>query len=155
MIRPYEPHDQEQVIRCIASLQRFERALEPHLADPADMAPRHLRELLARFQKQPGGILVAEEAGQIVGFVSLWLEPEPEGYWTTLAGYAYISDLLVLPEQRGHGLGRALLAEAETLARQLGATALKINVLARNAVAWGLYHSAGFRDYEITLLKPL
>jgi ribosomal protein S18 acetylase RimI-like enzyme len=155
MIRPYEPRDQEQLISCIASLQNFERALEADRVDPAPIAPRYLRDLLARFQKQPGGILVAEEDGQVVGYVALWLEPEPEDYWTSLSGYAYISDLAVLPEHRGRGLGRALLAAAETLARQFGASALKIKVLARNATAWHLYHRAGFRDYEITLLKSL
>jgi ribosomal protein S18 acetylase RimI-like enzyme len=155
MIRPYEPRDEAAVIHCIASLQNAERALETDRVDPTDIAPRYLRDLLVRFQTQPGGLLVAEEAGHIVGYVSLWLEPEPEDYWTSLANYAYISDLAVLPEQRGRGLGRALLAEAERLARRLGATTLKINVLARNAPAWSLYRSAGFRDYEITLLKAL
>jgi ribosomal protein S18 acetylase RimI-like enzyme len=155
MIRPYEPRDEQQVIHCIASLQHFERTLEADRVDPTDIAPRYLRDLLERFQRQPGGILIAEENGQVVGYVALWLEMQPEDYWTSLAGYAYISDLAVLPEQRGHGLGRALLAEAERLARQLGASALKINVLARNAIAWQLYRSVGFRDYEITLLKPL
>ncbi len=155
MIRPYEPRDQEQVIQCIVSLQNFERTLEADRVDPTDITPRYLRDLLARAQTRPGGLLVAEEAGQVVGYVALCLEPEPADYWTSLAGYAYISDLVVLPEYRGRGLGRALLAEAENLARRLGANALKINVLARNTTAWNLYHSAGFRDYEISLLKPL
>jgi ribosomal protein S18 acetylase RimI-like enzyme len=155
MIRPYEPRDQQQVIHCITSLQNFERTLEPDRVEPTGLAPRYLHDLLARTENQQGGLLVAEEAGQVVGYVALCLEPEPADYWTTLAGYAYISDLVVLPEQRGRGLGRALLAEAEHLARRLGANALKINVLARNSAAWSLYRSAGFRDYEISLLKPL
>ena len=155
MIRPYELRDQEQVIRCIAALVNYERTLEADRVDPTPHAPWYLNDLLTRLQTQPGGILVAEADGQAVGFVALWLEREPEDCWTSLANYAYCSDLALLPDYRGRGLGRALLVEAEALARRLGAQALKIGVLARNQIAWNLFRGVGFREYEITLLKPL
>lgn len=155
MIRSYEPADQEQVERCIIALQDFERSLEPDRVEGATIARRYLLELLDTCQKQSGQLFVAEIEGQIAGFVCAWLEPEPEGYLTSLANYAYISDLVVLPTYRRQGLGSALLAQAEAFAKEQGAPALRINVLARNVGAWALYSKAGFRDYEIRLLKDL
>ena len=155
MIRSYEPADQEQVEQCIIALQDFERALEPDRVEGATIARRYLLELLDTCQKQFGQLFVAEVEGRIAGFVCVWLEREPESYLTNLAPYAYISDLVVLPAYRRHGLGSALLARAAAFAKEQRAPALCINVLARNAAAWALYGKAGFREYEIRLLKDL
>jgi ribosomal protein S18 acetylase RimI-like enzyme len=155
MIRAYKPAYKEQVERCIIELQDFERELEPDRVEGATIARRYLLELLDTCQKQPGQLFVAEVEGRVAGFVCVWLEGEPESYLTSLANYAYISDLVVLPAYRRQGLGSALLARAEAFAKERGAPALRINVLARNAGAWAVYHQAGFRDYEIRLLKDL
>ena len=155
MIRSYEPADQEQVERCIIELQNFERALESDRVEGATIARRYLFELLDTCQKQSGQLFVAEVEGQVAGFGCVWLEREPESYLTSLAPYAYISDLVVLPAYRRQGLGSALLAQAEAFAKEQEARALRINVLARNEGAKGVYHQAGFRDYEIRLLKDL
>ena len=155
MIRAYEPADQEQVERCIIALQDFERALEPDRVEGATIARRYLLELLDTCQKQSGQLFVAEVERQIAGFVCVWLKREPESYLTSLAPYAYISDLVVLPVYRRQGLGSALLTWAEAFAKEQGAPALRIHVLARNAGAWAVYREAGFRDYEIRLLKDL
>jgi ribosomal protein S18 acetylase RimI-like enzyme len=155
MLRAYEPADQEQVERCIIALQEFERSLEDDRVEGATIARRYLLELLDTCLKQSGQLFVAEVEGRIAGFVCVWLEGEPESYLTSLAPYAYISDLVVLPAYRRHGLGSALLARAEAFAKEQGARALRINVLTRNAGAWALYSKAGFREYEITLLKDL
>jgi len=48
-----------------------------------------------------------------------------------------------------------LLQQAEAFARHQGATVLKIVVLARNQQAADVYQHAGFRPYEIVLLKQL
>ncbi len=155
MIRAYQPADQEQVEQCIIALQDFERALEPDRVEGASVARRYLLDLLETCQKQSGQLFVAEVDGRVAGFVCIWMEPEPEGYLTSLANYAYISDLIVLPSYRRQALGRTLLARAEKFAVQQGARALRINALARNARAWALYIKVGFRDYEIRLLKDL
>ena len=57
-----------------------------------------------------------------------------------------IHDLAVLPEQRGRGIGRALLAAVEAQARTEGCCKLTLEVQEDNAPARGLYQSFGFRD---------
>jgi ribosomal protein S18 acetylase RimI-like enzyme len=57
-----------------------------------------------------------------------------------------IHDLAVLPEHRGKGVGRALLAAAEKHARSIGCCRLTLEVQDDNAPARGLYERFGFRD---------
>ncbi|HEU5370070.1 MAG TPA: GNAT family N-acetyltransferase [Ktedonobacterales bacterium] len=154
-IRPYQPTDQEQAEQCIIELQDYERALEPDRVDGNAIAQRYLHYLLATCQSKTGRLFVAEVDGQVVGLVCLWLEREPESFLTTLADYAYISDLVVLSAYRRQGIGSALLQQAEVFALEQGATALRIGVLAQNHAAHAAYRKAGFREYEISLLKPL
>ncbi|MEU5428053.1 GNAT family N-acetyltransferase [Streptomyces olivoreticuli] len=68
---------------------------------------------------------------------------------------AYVYDVEVAEEHRGHGHGRSLmlLAEAESLAA--GATQIGLNVFAGNTPALRLYESLGYRPTEYHLYKPL
>jgi GNAT superfamily N-acetyltransferase len=155
MIRAYQPEDQAQVEQCIIELQDFERALEPDRVEGQAIAQRYLHDLLATCTQKRGSIFVAEADSVVIGFVCVWLEQEPESYLTSLAGYANISDLVVMPAYRQHGYGLALLQRAEAFALEQGATALRINALAKNSAARAAYRKAGFREYEISLLKLL
>ncbi len=60
------------------------------------------------------------------------------------ADEAEILTLAVLPDQRRQGLGRALLAEAATVATAHGAVALFLEAALRNVAARGLYDAMGF-----------
>jgi len=55
----------------------------------------------------------------------------------------------------GGGIGRALLEQAEAIARASGATTLRVDVLARNSIAHDLYRQSGFRDFHVRMVKGL
>jgi len=59
---------------------------------------------------------------------------------------ARIYSLVVDAGQRGRGLGRELLADAEVLARRRGARVLRLEVRDDNAAARALYGAAGYRE---------
>lgn len=60
-----------------------------------------------------------------------------------------VHDLAVPPAWRGRGIGRALLSEAESRARERGCCKLTLEVQDSNAVARGLYERFGFRDFAV------
>jgi ribosomal protein S18 acetylase RimI-like enzyme len=155
LVRFYAPGDAESVEQCIIELQDAERKLEPDRVEGRTIAQRHRLDLLRICGEKTGQLYVAEDAGVVVGMVCIWLEREPETYLSTLTEYAYISDVVVLPAWRNRGVGRALLLQAERFAVEHGADVLRINVLARNVTAAGLYRAAGFREYAVSLLKHL
>jgi ribosomal protein S18 acetylase RimI-like enzyme len=58
----------------------------------------------------------------------------------------YLAELYVVPEVRGHGVGRALLAAALEAARRRGADTMDIGVDAGDVAARRLYESMGFTN---------
>jgi ribosomal protein S18 acetylase RimI-like enzyme len=109
---------------------------EPLTADVRERIVPALRDhptalvLLAFEQKRPVGIAVCFQ-----------------GFSTFRArALLNIHDLAVLPEWRGRGIGRSLLAAAEDRARRCGCCKLTLEVQDDNARALGLYRSFGFSD---------
>jgi ribosomal protein S18 acetylase RimI-like enzyme len=60
----------------------------------------------------------------------------------------YLAELYVVPAQRGHGLGRALMNAAIELARERGATYMDLNTAETDVAARALYESLGFSRTE-------
>ena len=119
------------------------------------MAIGYYAQLRRRCARWRGTILVADRNGEVVGFVAVLAQipftelDEPPGT------YALVTDLIVAPRLRRHGLGTRLLAHAERHARRQGATELRIGVLSGNAAAAQLYQTVGFRPWAQVLRKRL
>ncbi len=60
----------------------------------------------------------------------------------------YLAELYVVPEQRGHGLGRALMEAAIELARAQGADGMDLGTSEDDVAARALYESLGFSNRE-------
>jgi ribosomal protein S18 acetylase RimI-like enzyme len=106
---------------------------------------------------------IAEIDGEIAGGVTGFVVPDtddrqrdvshlPEAYRPHLElealaiGTWYLMIVSVFPEHRGKGLGTALLAKAEELARRSGAREMSLLVESANAGALKLYLRYGFRE---------
>lgn len=116
----------EELGRGVASgrvrREKFRAVYESQLADP-------------RFRH-----LVAVGAGKaVVGFCSLELRER----LNQSSLQAWIPDLVVHPDTRGDGHGRALLAEAQRIAREEGCWSLELESGHQRTVAHRLYDSAG------------
>ncbi|HEX2112149.1 MAG TPA: GNAT family N-acetyltransferase [Gaiellaceae bacterium] len=61
---------------------------------------------------------------------------------------AHLEELYVVPERRGHGLGRALLEAAMKHARERGAARIDLGTSEADVAARALYESAGFTNRE-------
>jgi GNAT superfamily N-acetyltransferase len=86
--------------------------------------------------------IVAYEGGRAVGVAVLAVRRE-EGW---------VPGLGVIPERRGRGLGRRLMAELLARARGCGVRRLRLEVLARNATARRIYEELGMRVVRDLLL---
>jgi len=90
--------------------------------------------------------LLAFEGDSAVGLINCF-----EGFSTFAARpLLNIHDIVVHADARGRGVGRALLAAAEELARQRGCCKLTLEVLEGNRVARAAYQACGFGGYELT-----
>ena len=81
-----------------------------------------------------GTILLAERAGCILGCVSVQRKGD----------CAYVGRLAVEPMEQGIGVGRALLAAAEALARQMGSDRLRVDVRLKLRDNRAFFRALGF-----------
>ncbi len=108
---------------------------------------RFIREGLA---EEKSFLLVARSDGKPVGFVQgsvpkFPLEvSEPAGT---------IDNLYVLPEFRGRGIGKKLMAEGLKTLKTRGVKAVRLSVLKENRVAIKLYEKLGFKIYQYGMEK--
>ncbi len=132
------------------------------LATPEDAG--HVGRLLHEFNSEyeewtPGAEVLAGHARSLLegGEITVLLGGEgPDGF--CLLRYhrsiyngepdAYIQELYVVPDRRGHGLGRALLDAALAAAREAGATHVDLNTSTDDREARSLYESSGFTNLE-------
>ena len=86
-----------------------------------------------------------------------WLGDEPVGLINTFEAYSTfkakpllnVHDVAVLSAHRGRGVGQALLAACEALARERGCCKLTLEVLSGNRRALRSYESFGFVPYVL------
>ncbi|HEY4915150.1 MAG TPA: GNAT family N-acetyltransferase [Candidatus Dormibacteraeota bacterium] len=138
VIRPGERADVPVIAELIRGLARFEK-LEHEVTMTEDrlaanlFGPHHYAETL-----------IAQEdgsAGVPVGFALFF-----HNFSTFLAQPGiYLEDLFVIPEQRGRGVGRALLKELARLAVERGCGRLEWSVLDWNREAIAFYERLGAR----------
>jgi len=125
--------DLEAIIAFIRALAEYERLADAVRLDPAVLA-RHL------FGARPmAEVLIAEADGMPIGFALFFHN------FSTFEGKPgiYLEDLFVIPEARGAGAGKALLAELARLAVARGCARLEWWVLDWNAPSIAFYKSLG------------
>jgi ribosomal protein S18 acetylase RimI-like enzyme len=154
-IREFQPADTEQVERCIAELQDYERRIDERCLPGHAMRGWYLTYLQAECAAKQGRILIADVDGEIAGFVAVQARVPSEHKDEEAYEYAYVSDLGVLEVYRNKGIGRALIAGAEDFAVREGARWLRISVLAQNEIPRRLYERCGFGELVIEFEKEL
>ena len=132
-LRAAEPRDVDAIVRLIHGLAEFEQLGHLVRATPETLAP-HL------FGARPVvEAVVAESAGRVVAFALFFTN-----FSTFLAAPGlYLEDLFVEPEQRGRGIGQALLEHLARLAATRGCGRFEWSVLDWNEDAIRFYQRMG------------
>ena len=133
LIRPAKPADVPVIADLIRGLARFEK-----LEDQVALTDELLAEGL--FGPRPyAESVLAEVEGHPAGFALFF-----HSFSTFLARPGlYLEDLFVLPEHRGQGIGRALLAHLARLAVERGCGRMEWAVLDWNQEAISFYERLG------------
>ena len=142
-IRPFQPVD---LIRlCEITLASFggvalDQLLEQKLGswDELGWKARKAGQIEDDCTCNPGGVFVAERAGQILGYITTRVDrPNSRGR---------IPNMAVTEEARGLGLGRRLVLHALDYFRSQGLKIAQIETMASNEVGQHLYPSCGFEE---------
>lgn len=154
-IREFEERDREAIGEMVKELQEFERLIEADRLDEDEVLEMYTERILDTVLKEGGKIWIAEAKDEVVGFVFVEVVRNEEELLTSLKEYGYVSDLFVTETFRNKGLATALLKKVEGWAREKGLKMMKVESLASNMAAVGLYRKVGFREYEVVLVKEV
>lgn len=113
----------------------------------SELAPFVKRNLIDALRKRPG-----------IHVVLAFVDERPAGLILCIEGFSTfackpllnIHDVVVIPQYRGRGLSKRLLATVETLAKELGCCKLTLEVLEGNTVAQAAYRAFGFSGYALS-----
>ncbi len=132
-VRFGQPDDVPTVFSLIKGLAEYER-LSDAVVGNEDLLRKHL------FGERPyAEVIIAEAGGRAVGFALYFYN-----YSTFLTQPGiYLEDLFVVPEERGRGYGKALLAALSRLALERGCGRVEWSVLDWTEPSIQFYRSLG------------
>jgi GNAT superfamily N-acetyltransferase len=132
LLRPAEPTDAESIATMFTD--------EGYPAGPSDIVAR-----LERFASPDARVIVAEHDGALLGFIAIHALPRFEHDDWIVRILAVVVDA----GARERGVGRTLMAEAERIARELGAAFIELTAGHHRPEARHLYESLGY-DASVT-----
>jgi GNAT superfamily N-acetyltransferase len=139
-LRDATPDDVDEIARLVRELALYEK--EP---DAVTATPDHFREALFPMGASPAAYgIVAVRQGRVVG-LAVWFTTFST--WTGRPGI-WLEDLFVEPEQRGLGIGKALLARLAATCVERGWTRLEWAVLDWNEPSIDFYRAQGARAQD-------
>ncbi len=146
-VRPANEGDVGLILSFIRGLAEYEKLAHEVVATEAD-----LRRTL--FGPQPQAqVLIGNWNDRPIGFCLFF-----RNYSTFLGKHGlYIEDLFVLPESRGHGVGKALLKAVAKIAVEQGCGRMEWSVLDWNESAIQFYRSLGatpMNEWTVQRLAP-
>ncbi|PHR68121.1 GNAT family N-acetyltransferase [Alcanivorax sp.] len=135
VLRDARRGDVADLLRLIRDLARYEKAEDQVKADAQQLAATLFGE------GATAHAMVAEQDGLIVGLAIYFFNYST---WQGRNGL-YLEDLFVEPEQRGAGIGKALLARLAALAVERDCGRFEWSVLDWNTPAIDFYEGLGAR----------
>ncbi len=129
LIRSARPDEAKAIVALLQrAFGQYRGKLRPE-SGALQETPETIRAVM-----KAGTILLAERAGRILGCVSVRRKDD----------CAYAGRLAVEPMEQGMGVGRALLAAAEALARQMGTDRLRVDVRLKLRDNRAFFRALGF-----------
>lgn len=153
-IRDYRQTDRDSAIGLFLELNRHEAAITGDRRTDLDAAVFCVDDM-ANDAANGGAIRVAEWDGAVAGLLVFAVQEVEPYVEQSLRRVGVVQDLVVSENHRGKGIGQALLADAERLAREAGLPRIKLTVLSGNQDASRTYARAGYGSYAEVLIKRL
>ena len=144
IIRPAEPRD------CAAICAFWNPMIRDSEVtfNSVTKTPEDLAAMIAQRIADGFCFLVAEQAGQILGFATYSQFRGGVGYARTME-----HTVILHPDAQGRGIGRALMATVEDHARQGGAHSIFAGVSSGNAAGIGFHAALGYE--HVSTLKEV
>lgn len=101
--------------------------------------------------------IIIQEDDKIIGYALIEERVSPYKEYESFAEdhYAFIYELVILPEYRTKGYGRQIINYARKWAKDRKLNSIELNVLSNNYSARAFYENNGFEEYQLKLRKEV
>lgn len=150
-VRRAERRDFQALCRLYGQVDAWHQQHYPEHFKFSGQRGRALGLVQKDFSNPSGEIWVVEVEGEVRG-LGYFIHQETPPHPLVVARSYLLVDVVVVDEGwRGKGLGKALLGQAEDIAREQGYPAIQLKVYRDNETAIQAYEKAGFRTVRQTM----
>ena len=141
-LREARKADVESLVALVERLKRLNEEFDPLFRVRGDARERTRRYLENGVERPDKFILVAEDAGKIIGMLKaeirerIFYEPASEGA---------IIEFYLMPEHRHGGLGRKMIEEATKRLKERGVQLITAEFPSMNKISASFYERLGYR----------
>ena len=143
-VRRAEKRDIPRILDLLSQVLEIHAALRPDFFVPGTTkySPDELAAILGN---DATPVYVADDGGEVVGYVFCAIHDRPKKPYVVPARTLYIDDLCVDGDRRGKGTGEALFRFVCAEARRLGCADVTLNVWEGNDAAKRFYEKMGMK----------
>jgi ribosomal protein S18 acetylase RimI-like enzyme len=151
IVRPGRRDDAEAAARLWVQSAE-EHTLYDNVYATAPDAEKIMRRFLADlYSSSYSCLLIAEENGKLVGFLSGELREGSPAFEPKT--WAAVEDVYVLPGYRSQGIGSILFEEFQNWATERDTDGISLQVATKNVRARKFYENLGFREVSVYQVK--
>lgn len=158
-ITAYEERYKEQVKDLFVQLQEHLASLDKRkvIVLKDNYRDGYFDYVISEVEKHNGKIILLVIGGKLVGAVvcKVFCGGGEAKYTTSCPKIGFISDLVVDKENRGRGIGKLLIGEAEKYFSLCGCDYCQLEVFAPNVQAMKLYKTLGFEENCFYMSKKI
>lgn len=153
MIRKATQNDLPAIQNLYSILFQGMAELEPDYMQEAKQDEAFVQSVIR--EENDFTVFVVEEEAGIQGFAIVQLQHSPPYNSFVQQHCVYLMDLVVNPETRGKGYGKALIQRVKEWGIEKQATYFELSVLTRNTQAIALYEREGLRPFNQSMRMRL
>jgi len=142
-IRHAKQGDTDAVADLIVRIKKLNNEFDPLFKVHEDLKSTAKKYVSETFRDRGTLMLVAEEAGKVVGVLRAEIRERPF-YEPSREGF--ITEFYILPEFRRKALGHEILNRASAELKKMGAQIIVADVPSQNEIAVRFYTKRGFRS---------
>lgn len=154
MLRKAVIDDIEDIYNLDTELFIVLSELEPDVYNPVSFPKDYIKAMI---NSEDSDYIIVEEDEKVIGYCLIEKRAAPCERFESLKKdeFAYIDEVVILPEYRMKGYGKELMDCANEWAKEKGLKTIELNALAKNYSACAFYERFGFREYQIKYRKEV
>lgn len=154
MLRIANTYDVDEIYNLNTELFIVQNELKPEIYNPIAFPKIFIRSMINSLNSD---YILIEDDEKIIGYALIEERESPYREYDSFVEdhYAFIYEIVILPEYRTKGYGRKIIEEATKWANERKLTSIELNVLSNNYSAKAFYESNDFKEYQVKLRKEI